>query len=149
MSIGVSQILEIDADSLRPIVEPTQFEKVILPNPSFFAKGSKADFTLFFTTEYRETVDRMRNFALKNRTPIACKKIYYYHGRIQIGEERMAEYFYSKGYAIIRPETLTLDEQLNLLINADSFASTLGSCATAPRQFLSRVLLILRLINRR
>ena len=35
----------------------------------------------------------------------------------------------SKGYAIVRPERLTLDEQLNILINAESFASTIGSCA--------------------
>ena len=123
------EILEIDADSLRPISEPTQFEKVILPNASFFGKNSKADFKLFFTAEYRETVDRLREFALKNRMPTADKKIYYFHGRRQIGEERLAEYFRSKGYAIVRPERLTLDEQLNLLINADSFASTLGSCS--------------------
>ena len=30
---------------------------------------------------------------------------------------------------IVSPEKLTTDEQLNVLINADSFASTLGSCA--------------------
>ena len=35
----------------------------------------------------------------------------------------------SKGYAIVQPEKLTTDEQLNLLINAESFASTLGECA--------------------
>ena len=71
----------------------------------------------------------MRNFALRNRTPTSCKKIYYFHGRRQFGEERLAEYFKSKGYEVIRPEKLTLDEQLNWLINCESFASTLGSCS--------------------
>ena len=71
----------------------------------------------------------MRNFALKNRTPTSSKKIYFYYGRAQFGEERLAEYFRSKGYEVILPEKLTTDEQLNLLINAESFASTLGSCA--------------------
>ena len=83
----------------------------------------------YFTKEYRETMDIVRNFALKNQTPTASKKIYYFYGRNQVGEERLAEYFKSKGYEIVLPEKLTLDEQLNLLINCESFASTVGSCA--------------------
>ncbi len=116
------EILEVDIDNIRPITQPTQFDKIILPDEAFF--GNKT-----FTIEYRETINRIRDFAIKNRTPTANKKIYYYYGRHQVGEERLSEYFKSKGYEIIRPEKLTLDEQLNLLINAESFASTLGSCA--------------------
>ena len=118
------EILEIDVDSLQLIEQPTQFDKIILPGESFFVD---TDHIRKFTAEYCETIDRVRHFALKNRTPTSSKKIYYFHGRRQIGEERLAEYFYSKGYAIIRPENLSLDEQLDLLINANSFASTLGS----------------------
>lgn len=111
-------------DKLQPINQPTQFENVIVPDESFFVEGG----TRFFTDEYRETIDRVRNFALKNQTPSA-KKIYFFYGTNQVGEERLAEYFRSKGYEIMSPERLTLDEQLNLLINAESFASTLGSCS--------------------
>lgn len=119
------EILEVDVDRLQPITHPTQFENIILPDESFFvAHGEKN-----FTAEYRETIDRLRDFALKNQTPTSAKKIYYFYGRHQIGEERLAQYFQSKGYTIILPERLTLDEQLNLLINAESFASTLGSCS--------------------
>lgn len=114
------EILEIDVGRLKLIEQPTQFEKIIIPDGSFSsAKG--------FTNEYRETIDRIRNFAIKNQTPTSCKKIYYFHGRRQFGEERLAEYFKSKGYEIIQPEKLTLDEQLNLLINCESFASNVGS----------------------
>ena len=60
---------------------------------------------------------------------MSSKKIYYFYGRHQMGEERLAAYFRTKGYLNVMPETLTLDEQLNLMINCDSFASTLGSCA--------------------
>lgn len=116
------EILEVDIDRLRPIKQPTQFEKIIIPQGSFSpSKG--------FTNEYRETMDIIRHFAIKNCTPILKQKIYYFHGRNQYGEERLAEYFKSKGYEIVRPERLTLDEQLNILINCESFASTLGSCA--------------------
>ncbi len=118
------EILEIDANRLLPIDCPTQFENVILPDESFIFDNDGLN---KFTDDYRATIDRVRNFALKNRTPTSSKKIYYFYGRAQFGEERLAEYFKSKGYEIISPERLTLDEQLNWLINADSFASTLGS----------------------
>ena len=115
------EILGVDIEKFRRIEQPTQFDKIILPDRSF------SNAINGFTKEYRETIDQVRDFALKNRTPTSCKKIYYLHGRRQFGEEKLAEYFRSKGYEIIRPETLTLDEQLNILINAESFASTLGS----------------------
>ena len=114
------EALEVKVDRLQPIYHPVQFENIIIPDGSF-SDG--------FTQEYRETIDRVRHFALKNQTPTASKKVYYFYGTSQTGEERLAEYFKSKGYEIVSPEKLTTDEQLNLLINADSFASTLGSCA--------------------
>lgn len=120
------EISGVDIDRLQPIDRPTQFENIILPDESFFLDNNGG--LRKFTDAYRETIDRVRNFALKNRTPSA-KKIFYFYGRLQFGEERLAEYFRGKGYEIISPESLTFDEQLNLLINAESFASTLGSSA--------------------
>lgn len=121
------EILGVDVDALQPITQPTRFDKIILPDGAFLSphwslKG--------FFAEYRETIDRVRDFALKHRVPTSAKKIYFFYGRKnQMGEERLADYFKSKGYAIVRPELLTLDEQLNLLINCESLASTVGSCA--------------------
>jgi hypothetical protein len=114
------EILEVDVDNLKLIEQPTHFNKIILPDESFY--GSRE-----FTAEYLEAIECIRNFALKNQTPTSSKKIYYLHGMRQTGEEHLAEYFKSKGYEIIRPEKLTLDEQLNILINCESFASTIGS----------------------
>lgn len=120
-----AELSGVDMNNLVPLERPVRFENVIMPDESFFT----AETGRCFTAEYRETIERLKDFALKNRTPTSAKKIYYYYGRNQIGEERLAEYFHAKGYAIVQPEKLTIDEQLNLLINADSFASTLGSCA--------------------
>lgn len=116
------EILDVEVDKLRPISQPTRFEKIVLPDESFFFDGTRK-----FTNEYLEAIERIRYFALKNRTPTSNEKIYYFHGTRQIGEERLAEYFKSRGYEVISPEKLTLDEQLNLLINCKSFAATLGS----------------------
>ncbi len=119
------EILEVDVDKFQLITQPTKFKKIILPDDCF---GSPHNTFTGFTNEYREMIYSVRDFALKNRTPTPYKKIYFFHGKKgQFGEERLAEYFKSKGYEIIRPETLTLDEELNLLINCDSFASCYGS----------------------
>lgn len=119
------ELLDIDPDKIQLITQPTQFDKIILPDESFYLESGVRK----FTSEYREMIDLLKNFAIKNRTPTSSKKIYYFHGRRQIGEERLAEYFKSKGYEIVSPEKLTLDEQLNILINCESFASSVGSCA--------------------
>lgn len=119
-------ILGVDPNALQPVEQPTQFANVIVPDDSFYYSDLR---TFSFTPEYRETIDRIRSYALKNRTPIPDKKIYYFYGRHQIGEENLALYFMSKGYTPLLPERIPLDEQLNYLINCDSFASTLGSCS--------------------
>ena len=116
------EILGVDFDKMRLITQPTKFDKIILPEESFHGPQGR-----IAPKEYRETIERVRHFALKNRTSTSSKKFYFFHGRSQIGEERLAAYFKSKGYQIVSPEKLSLDEQLNLLINCESFASTLGS----------------------
>ena len=120
------EILEVDVDRLRPITQPTQYDKIILPDGSFLSPNNPEK---GFTKEYREAIEQVRSFALKNRTPISNKNIYYFHGRSGSCEERIADYFKSKGYEIVRPEKLTLDEQLNLMVNCEHFVSTSGSCA--------------------
>ena len=121
-----------------------KFQNVIVPDESFFLApgklknvsvnsidGTNTDFdgndVSFFTKEFIETVDGIRNFVLKNYSPMTEKNFYFYHGRNQIGEERIANYFHSKGYVIVRPEKLPIDTQLNILANCENFASLVGS----------------------
>lgn len=122
------EIFGLDVSNLYPITEATQYKNLIFPDMSF-------KFYSYYTEEYRETVDVIRNFAIKNYKPLPFKKAYFYHGGHiggagQIGEERLAQYFQSKGYAIIKGHELSsFDEELNVLINLESFVCTLGSCA--------------------
>ncbi|MBR4904273.1 MAG: DUF563 domain-containing protein, partial [Selenomonadaceae bacterium] len=121
------EILEVDVDRLQEITQPTRFEKIILPDESFNSPHNKI---VGFTNEYCEAIEHIRAFALKNRTPTSNQKLYFFHGsKGQYGEERLAEYFKSKGYEIINPakQKLTFDEELNLLINCKSFVATNGS----------------------
>lgn len=55
------------------------------------------------------------------------KNFYFFYGRNQIGEERIAQYFQSKGYVIVRPELLPVETQLNIFANCENFASLVGS----------------------
>ena len=116
------EILDVNVDNLQLVTEPTQFDKIILPDESFYLDGNRK-----FTAEYREAIEQIRNFALKNRTPTSSKKLYFFYGSRGVGENHLAEYFKSKGYDVIQPEKLTLDDQLNILINCKSFASVIGS----------------------
>ena len=137
------KILEIDTSKLFAINTPIKFANVIVPDESFYLGKSKLggradsidgtsdDFNgndgAFFTNEYLETVNQIRNFADKNCPPIEQKKFYFLQGRNQFGEERIAKYFESKGYAIVKPEFLKLEDQLTVYINCENWASMVGS----------------------
>ena len=117
-------ILGLDPNRLIFVTKPTKFQNIILPDESF-----SANIDTYFTKEFEETVEQLQNFAQKNFRPITQKKFYLFHGRNQIGEERVANYFASKGYTVIRPEKFPLEEQLNIYANCTEFASPIGSIA--------------------
>ena len=127
--VKLLKILGIDVSKLNIIRHATKFQNIILPDPSFFyTRRSGGGRTPVFTEEYASTIDKVREFAHKNFSTLPEKKFYFFHGfGKQIGEERLAKYFQSKGYAIIQPEKLPLEEQLNIFANCESFASTVGS----------------------
>ncbi len=125
----ILEILELDVSKLIPITQPTKFAQVILPDESFFEIKNPGETvqTVYFTQEYFETVERIKNFGLKNFRQLDRKKFYFWYGSNQVGEERLANFFASKGYLIIRPEAFPFEEQLNILLNCENYASTLGS----------------------
>ena len=116
--------MELDIQSWLPITTPTRFPLIILPDESFFHEEKT-----LLSDEYLDTISRIKNFAQKNFREIEQKKFYLLHGKNQFGEERLAEYFKTKGYEIIRPENFSFQEQLNILANCESLASTVGSCS--------------------
>lgn len=139
------KILEINPNQLQPVTAPVKYKNVILPDESFFLAESSVTFGKekffieggeenfngndgsFFSQDYVEVIDRIRNYVFKNCSSIPKKKWYFFHGKNQVGEERIAKYFESKGYSIVRPETLPLEAQLNIFANCENFASLIGS----------------------
>ncbi len=109
-------------DKIQIIDKPAKFSKIILPDESI----PRA----FFTKEYVETIEQIRNYAKKNFTKLPQKNFFFHHDdERQIGVERLAKYFDSKGYAVIKPENFSFYDQLNILANCERFASTVGSCS--------------------
>lgn len=127
------EILGIDFSKLTPITQLTKYKEIILPDECFFpVKNEQFPVPIrFFTPEYVEMADALRNFAAEHATPMKSDKVYFSYSRYKngrsIGEDKLEKYFASKGYEIVYPETLTFDEQLNVLANTNSFASTVGS----------------------
>jgi len=125
----ILRILEIEPDNLIAITQPTKFKEIILPDESFFEITDRQtqEQTVFFTKEYQETIQRIKNYGEKNLSSLSQKKFYFYYGFNDVGEKRLSRYFEEKDYQVIRPEKLTFKEQLNILTNCENFASTLGS----------------------
>ena len=136
------EIMGIDTSRMIPVTELTFYDKVILPDECFFLRK---DGERFFTREYVDMFNTVRDFAAANAKPTTSDRIYYSYSRYKngkvFGEDKLEKYFASKGYRIISPETLSLDEQLNVLANAKSFASTVGSCSQPQCQLRGLVIL--------
>ena len=137
------KILEVDVENWREIKQPTKFKKIILPDESFFLdKGATKNYNCaiegspnnfrgndcsFFTKEYVSAIDKIKNFAQKNYSPLPQKKFFFFYGKNQVGEENLANYFVGKGYQPVIPTNFSFEEQLNILLNCENFASTVGS----------------------
>ena len=119
------KILEVDTEKLIPMTKPIQFSQIILPDESVFFSEENRN----VTAEYAETISRVKHFAIKHFVSIPQKKIYFFHGRKSIGEEKIAQYLQSKDFIVIQPEKFSLEDQLNILANCESFVSTAGSTA--------------------
>lgn len=123
------EILGVNISLMTPVTELTRYDEIILPDECFFMSNG----TFYFTAEYAEITGAVRDFALNHSKPLHAEKIYYSCAKYPRGagarysEERLEEYFASKGYEIIAPEKLSLDDQLNALVHCKSFASTIGS----------------------
>lgn len=123
-------ILGIDCEKFIPITEIKQYTRIILPDECFFSpKGT----TRFFTKEYVQLMNEIREYAVMHAKKTGIDKVYFTYANCAkykvIGEDRLEKYFKSKGYTIIAPEEYSFKQQLNILINCKNFASTIGSCA--------------------
>lgn len=110
------------------IDKPTKCEHILLPDDSFIFNNRFR----YFTQPFKETIARICSFSPKidvcNYKNLS--KVYFSRskwGDGDFGESDIENVFKKIGYSIIYPEKLTFFEQLYILQNCDSFASTEGS----------------------
>lgn len=119
--------LGIDREKLLTVNEVTQFKKVIIPDQCFLYNSELRQRQ--FTQEYINIVDKILN----DIEPSNEQKIYFSRTRLKshkdfiFSEKKLDKLLVSKGYKIVFPETLTLNEQISLLKGCSEFVTTDGS----------------------
>lgn len=111
------------------LTHPTRFRRVIIPDNSLITKNGE---TRYYTNEFVSTINSIKRNA---RCPkIFPKKIYLSRTNIknwkrEMGEKSIEKLFQSYGYEVIHPETLDIEEQIVMIANAKTIATTEGSIA--------------------
>lgn len=128
--LDLLEILGAGKIRLEAIDRISRFRNVILPEECFFRED---DGTRMFTAEYVAMIDRIRAYGEAHFTKTGDRKLYFtyrnFEAQRSIGETKLERFFAALGYRIVSPEQYTFPEQLNMLLNCDAFASTIGSCA--------------------
>jgi len=114
------RLLGIPKERVEIIEKPTQFSKVIIPDETIYALyGYKKEYNIVF--------DEIR----KNVVPKNDKKIYLTRTQLKErydeNEEFLEQFYQKRGYKIIAPETLPLEEQIAYAAGADEIVSTIGT----------------------
>lgn len=127
------ELAGLNTDDLIEICEPTQFEEIIVPDPSFTDNPEIP--TKCFSKEYLDTINNIKANVLENFD--VCNPKYNYNkiylsfskfkNRTAIGEKKLEKFFKDRGFKIIYPEKYTIDEQIAMMINCETLASTDGS----------------------
>lgn len=110
-------------DRLLFITEPTAFEKILIPEPSFTFGDN-------YHQEYKSIIDSIiQNANLPSVNNL--RKIYLsrtgIHQYTEVGEKEIEELFKQNGYAVIHPEQLTFFEQVQVLQEAEEIVGMSGS----------------------
>lgn len=119
-------MIGIMEDNIVLIKQPTRFEKIIVPEQSYYHTGPFNDNALSVFNTIRDSVKPAKN-----------KKIYLTKSKLSVmpsmNEEYFENYFKSKGYEIVAPEKLSIREQIEVMAGAEEIACTRG---TLPHMIL-------------
>ncbi len=116
------EIFGIPLSRVKKITEPTQFSKIIIPEPSIRLHD-------YYHLKYKNTVSRIiKNVPHTNRNKLYLSKKQRFNGRA-IGEKFIENYFAKNGFEIIYPEDLDLRSFISKLKSCEVAVSTSGTSA--------------------
>ncbi|WP_298068418.1 glycosyltransferase family 61 protein [uncultured Mailhella sp.] len=124
LTINMLEIAGLSEDKIEIIEHPTQFDKIIVPEQTFYIFSS-----------HRVGAEKIYNYIRERVKPGAYKKVYLSRSALPIGgnneitfNEQYFENFYQKrGYEIIHPEQLPFKEQLSIMAGADEIIAWEGT----------------------
>lgn len=114
------KLMGIDMDRVEVITEPTQFREIIVPDEAFYPMNA-------YRPEFIRVFDRIReNIQPNNERKLYLSRTQFAH-RTSLNEEYYEDFFARRGYAVLHPETLPIEEQIAYISGADEIVSTIGS----------------------
>lgn len=116
------ELMGIDMNRVEIITEPTQFRRVIVPDETMYPADA-------YRPEYIRTFDHI----VKRIQPHTDSRIYLsrrkFGFRTSLNEQYYEEFFAARGFTIIYPETLPIEDQIAYIAGADEIVTTMGSMA--------------------
>lgn len=116
----ILQAIGLKKEQYEIINQPTQFNKIIIPEQ-----------TLFRATSYKKECQLVFDAIINNVKPANLKKIYLsktkYYKANSDRETYFEEFYKKRGFEIIYPETIPFTEQVSILNGADEIVCTIGT----------------------
>ncbi len=114
------EMMGISKDRVVLLDKPTQFKQVIVPDETIHSQSGYRDKYMIPFNKIRENVK-----------PSTHKKVYFTRSMLSrndtINEDYFEEFYRSRGFYVVAPETLPIEEQIGLAAGADEIASVLGT----------------------
>jgi len=118
------ELFGLPSDKLSPIIEPTKFEKIIIPEMAMVRPD-------YYTDEYLKIFKKI----IKN---VDCskylyKKVYFTRRKLrnaknsELGEKNIEFFFKKNGYKVLSPERCTVEEQIAIFHSCPNIVSLSGT----------------------
>ena len=123
-------LLDIDRERIIILKKPVQFKKVIVPDE---AVHSWYDYTKEYLEPYNYILNKVSKSNIKklyltrSKLGITGRANDEFPGKYLCNEEYFEQFYSEKGYTIISPEELSIEEQISMMTGADEIVATLGS----------------------
>lgn len=115
-----AEMMGISKDRIVLLDSPTQFKKVIVPDETIHSQSGYRDKYMLPYNKIRENIE-----------PSIHKKIYFTRSALArhdtVNEEYFEEFYRQRGFHVVSPEKLPIEEQIALAVGADEVACVLGT----------------------
>jgi len=113
-------LLGLAKENIIVLRKPTRFDLIIIPDQSIYIHSG-----------YKPNATKIYNVIRKNVPAAGYEKVYFTRTKLHrpdaVNEEYFESYFHSKGYEVIAPEKLSIEEQVAVMAGVKEYACVSGS----------------------